>query len=51
MNWLLLILAGCFETAFAFCLGKMRETDGTAAALWRRLLRERFSSRRSNIWE
>ena len=34
MNWLLLILAGCFETAFAFCLGKMRETDGTAAALW-----------------
>lgn len=34
MNWLMLILAGCFETAFAFCLGKMRETDGTAAALW-----------------
>lgn len=34
MNWLLLILAGCFETAFAFCLGKVRETEGMVATLW-----------------
>ncbi|GAA0876567.1 multidrug efflux SMR transporter [Wandonia haliotis] len=27
MNWILLVLAGLFEVAFAFCLGKIKVTD------------------------
>ncbi len=34
MNWLILILAGLFEVGFATCLGKARETSGSASALW-----------------
>jgi quaternary ammonium compound-resistance protein SugE len=34
MNWILLIIAGLFEVGFATCLGKARETTGTAAMLW-----------------
>ena len=34
MNWIILIIAGFFEVAFATCLGKTRETEGTMAALW-----------------
>jgi quaternary ammonium compound-resistance protein SugE len=34
MNWILLIIAGFFEVGFATCLGKAKETSGTAAALW-----------------
>ena len=34
MNWIILIIAGLFEIAFAFCLGKTRETTGTAMYLW-----------------
>jgi len=34
MNWILLIIAGLFETGFATCLGKAKEATGTAAALW-----------------
>lgn len=34
MNWFILIIAGCFEVAFATCLGKTRETEGLIAALW-----------------
>ncbi|MDE6785945.1 MAG: multidrug efflux SMR transporter [Muribaculaceae bacterium] len=34
MNWILLIIAGCFETGFAFCLGKMKELSGTPWYLW-----------------
>ena len=34
MNWLILVIAGMFEVAFATCLGKARETNGTAAAWW-----------------
>ncbi|PQJ10050.1 QacE family quaternary ammonium compound efflux SMR transporter [Flavipsychrobacter stenotrophus] len=34
MNWILLIIAGLFETGFASCLGKMKETTGTTATLW-----------------
>jgi quaternary ammonium compound-resistance protein SugE len=34
MNWLILIVAGLFETAFAFCLGKAKETSGTEMYLW-----------------
>ncbi|WP_301425522.1 multidrug efflux SMR transporter [Bacteroides caecimuris] len=34
MNWILLIVAGCFETGFAFCLGKMKGLSGTPWYLW-----------------
>ena len=34
MNWIILIIAGCFETGFAFCLGKMKELSGTPRYLW-----------------
>jgi quaternary ammonium compound-resistance protein SugE len=34
MNWILLIIAGLFETGFAFCLGKAKESQGTTATWW-----------------
>jgi len=34
MNWLILIIAGLFEVAFAFCLGKAKETAGNEMYLW-----------------
>lgn len=34
MNWILLIVAGLFEVAFASCLGKARETSGQEAFWW-----------------
>lgn len=34
MNWIILIIAGFFETGFAFCLGKAKETTGPVATLW-----------------
>lgn len=34
MNWILLIIAGLFEVAFATCLGKAKVTTGTTATLW-----------------
>lgn len=34
MNWIVLIIAGLFEVAFAFCLGKAKETTGTTAYMW-----------------
>ena len=34
MNWILLIIAGLFEVAFAFCLGKAKETTGTESTYW-----------------
>lgn len=34
MNWIILITAGCFETGFAFCLGKMKGLSGTPWCLW-----------------
>jgi len=34
MNWIILIIAGIFETAFAFCLGKTKETEGTVSNYW-----------------
>lgn len=34
MNWLLLVVAGLFEVAFAFCLGKAKETTGNEMYLW-----------------
>ena len=34
MNWIILTIAGFFEVAFAFCLGKAKETAGTEMYLW-----------------
>ena len=34
MNWIILITAGLFEVAFAFCLGKAKETIGNEMYLW-----------------
>jgi quaternary ammonium compound-resistance protein SugE len=34
MNWILLIIAGLFETAFATCLGKAKGTSGNTQILW-----------------
>jgi quaternary ammonium compound-resistance protein SugE len=34
MNWITLIVAGFFETAFAFCLGKAKESTGNEMILW-----------------
>lgn len=34
MNWILLILGGLFETAFATCLGKAQETTGRESYFW-----------------
>ena len=34
MNWILLIIAGLFEVAFATCLGKAKESSGNSIAFW-----------------
>ncbi|TXD83856.1 multidrug efflux SMR transporter [Subsaximicrobium wynnwilliamsii] len=34
MNWLLLIIAGLFEVAFAFCLGKAKHASGNETLYW-----------------
>ncbi|GAA4469455.1 multidrug efflux SMR transporter [Nemorincola caseinilytica] len=34
MDWILLIIAGVFETCFAFCLGKAKMAEGSAATWW-----------------
>lgn len=34
MNWILLIIAGLFEVAFAACLGKAKEATGIVATYW-----------------
>lgn len=34
MNWLILLLAGCFEVAMTFCLGKTKGSAGTELYLW-----------------
>lgn len=34
MNFIILIVAGLLEVAFASCLGKARETTGSASAWW-----------------
>ncbi|HRP01608.1 MAG TPA: multidrug efflux SMR transporter [Candidatus Kapabacteria bacterium] len=34
MNWIILIVAGLFEVAFAFCLGKAKQTESTEMYLW-----------------
>ena len=34
MSWILLIIGGLFEVAFASCLGKAKETTGKESAYW-----------------
>ncbi|WP_405292017.1 DMT family transporter [Algibacter sp. Ld11] len=34
MNWILLIIAGLFEVAFAACLGKAKEASGIETTYW-----------------
>ena len=34
MNWILLIIAGLFEAAFATCLGKAKEATGIETMYW-----------------
>ena|SRR5690554_1005168 len=34
MNWVILVIAGLFEVGFATCLGKARETTGSASVMW-----------------
>ncbi len=34
MNWILLVIAGCFEVGFTFCLGKVKEATDTAVYGW-----------------
>ena len=34
MNWIILIIAGFFESGFAFCLGKMKGITGLPYYLW-----------------
>jgi len=34
MSWLLLIIAGLFEVAFAFCLGKAKFSTGATSNYW-----------------
>lgn len=34
MNWLLVCIAGLFETGFAFCLGMAGMTEGRERLLW-----------------
>jgi quaternary ammonium compound-resistance protein SugE len=34
MYWFLLIIAGIFETAFAFCIGKTNQSAGKPALYW-----------------
>ena len=34
MNWIILFCAGLFEVAFAFCLGKAKESSGSEMYLW-----------------
>ncbi len=34
MNWIILTIAGLFEVAFAFCLGKAKYATGVDMYLW-----------------
>lgn len=34
MNWVILIIAGLFEVAFAFCLGKAKASSGIDMYVW-----------------
>jgi len=34
INWICLLLAGCCEMGFTFCLGKLKDATGSSYALW-----------------
>lgn len=34
MNWIIIIIAGLFEVAFAACLGKAKDATGNSALFW-----------------
>lgn len=34
MNWIVLVIAGLFEVAFAYCLGKAKEATGNDVYWW-----------------
>lgn len=34
MSWIILVIAGLFETAFAYCLSKAKETSGNEVYYW-----------------
>ena len=34
MSWIYLVIAGLFEVAFAFCLGKAKFSEGNTATWW-----------------
>lgn len=34
MNWFLLVLSGCIELVFTFCLNKVSKTAGIEKGLW-----------------
>lgn len=34
MNWIILVLAGCMEVAFTFCLGKTKNACGIELFWW-----------------
>lgn len=34
LSWIILVIAGLFETGFATCLGKANATTGKVSALW-----------------
>lgn len=34
MNWIILVIAGLFEVAFTFCLGKAKAATGNEMYLW-----------------
>lgn len=34
MSWILLVIGGLFEVAFASCLGKAKETTGMESTYW-----------------
>lgn len=34
MSWIYLVIAGLFEVGFASCMGKIRETSGSAMYFW-----------------
>lgn len=34
MNWIILIIAGLFEVAFAYCLGEAKQATGSKVYFW-----------------
>jgi len=34
LNWICLLLAGCCEIGFTFCLGKLKEATGSSYVCW-----------------